>query len=67
MNVGSDGMACASCHFHAGADRRIKNQLSPGGRLLGGPPQTFSPASDGLPRGPNYSLRRSDFPLPQAD
>ena len=20
VNVGSDGMACASCHFHAGAD-----------------------------------------------
>ena len=67
MNVGSDGMACASCHFHAGADRRIKNQLSPGGRLLRGPPQAFSHAPDGLPRGPNYSLRRSDFPFHQAD
>jgi cytochrome c peroxidase len=22
MNVGSDGQACASCHFHAGADAR---------------------------------------------
>ena len=28
--VGSDGQACASCHFQAGADNRIKNQLSPG-------------------------------------
>ena len=28
--VGSDGQACASCHFHAGADPRIVNQLSPG-------------------------------------
>ena len=28
--VGSDGMACASCHFHAGADARISNALSPG-------------------------------------
>jgi cytochrome c peroxidase len=28
--VGSDGMACASCHFHAGADARIANALSPG-------------------------------------
>ncbi|MBL8532353.1 MAG: cytochrome-c peroxidase, partial [Betaproteobacteria bacterium] len=27
MNVGSDGMACASCHFHAGADARVKNQM----------------------------------------
>ncbi|MDR4651408.1 MAG: hypothetical protein MRJ52_03285 [Nitrosomonas sp.] len=24
MNVGSDGVACATCHFHAGADRRTK-------------------------------------------
>jgi hypothetical protein len=28
--VGSDGISCASCHFHAGADTRITNQLSPG-------------------------------------
>src|SRR5436853_4002057 len=30
MQVGSDGIqACGSCHFHAGADRRMKNQLNP--------------------------------------
>ena len=28
--AGSDGTACASCHFSAGADSRIQNQLSPG-------------------------------------
>ena len=28
--AGSDGMACASCHFSAGADSRLTNQLSPG-------------------------------------
>src|SRR5436190_15034839 len=29
MQVGSDGkVACASCHFHAGADHRLNNQLS---------------------------------------
>ena len=29
MQAGSDGQtACASCHFHAGADHRIQNQLS---------------------------------------
>src|ERR1044071_4147978 len=29
MQVGSDGRtACATCHFHAGADHRIQNQLS---------------------------------------
>jgi cytochrome c peroxidase len=29
MQAGSDGRtACASCHFHAGADHRVQNQLS---------------------------------------
>jgi cytochrome c peroxidase len=29
MQAGSDGQtACATCHFHAGADHRIQNQLS---------------------------------------
>jgi cytochrome c peroxidase len=29
MQTGSDGrLACASCHFHAGADHRIQNQIS---------------------------------------
>ncbi len=53
--VGSDNKtACASCHFHAGADNRIKNQISPG--LLGGD-KTFQLG------GPNYTLKPSDFPL----
>ena len=31
MQVGSDGVqACATCHFHAGADNRSRNQLNPG-------------------------------------
>ncbi len=30
MQVGSDGIqACATCHFHAGADNRSSNQLNP--------------------------------------
>lgn len=29
QQAGSDGQACASCHFAAGADTRVKNQLSP--------------------------------------
>jgi cytochrome c peroxidase len=29
QQIGSDGQACASCHFDAGADSRAKNQLSP--------------------------------------
>src|SRR5262249_5401066 len=29
MQTGSDGrLACATCHFHAGADHRIQNQVS---------------------------------------
>ena len=32
MQIGTDGVqACATCHFNAGADSRVKNQLSPGG------------------------------------
>lgn len=55
MQVGSDGItACASCHFHAGADNRRKNQLSPA--LLAGD-TTFQLA------GPNYTLEPKDFPL----
>jgi len=30
IQAGSDKQACASCHFSAGADSRIRNQLSPG-------------------------------------
>src|ERR1700739_1489311 len=31
MQAGSDGIqACASCHFNAGADSRVKNSISPG-------------------------------------
>ena len=34
MQAGSDGIqACATCHYHAGADVRFKNTMSPG--LLG--------------------------------
>jgi cytochrome c peroxidase len=54
--VGSDNRtACATCHFHAGADARVKNQVSPG--LLAGDTQ-FS-----VGRGPNYTLTLQDFPL----
>ena len=33
-SVGGDGQACASCHFNAGADPRIVNQLNPGLRAV---------------------------------
>ena len=32
MHTGNNGQACASCHFHAGTDRRIQNTLHPGGK-----------------------------------
>lgn len=62
MQVGSDGIqACASCHFHAGADNRIKNQVSPGINVQPFPDFTFQ-----MSGGPNYTLRASDFPLSTA-
>jgi cytochrome c peroxidase len=30
QQVGSDGQACASCHYNAGADSRITGELNPG-------------------------------------
>ncbi|MFM2067255.1 MAG: hypothetical protein RLZZ584_2164 [Pseudomonadota bacterium] len=53
--VGSDGVACASCHFHAGADGRMKNQLHPGAD------GKFARTAAGL-GGPNYTLKPTDFP-----
>src|SRR5580765_4304543 len=50
MQVGSDGIvACGSCHFHAGADPRSKNQVHPGVNSV-------------FP-GPNVQLDETDFPL----
>ena len=59
--AGSDGQACASCHFHAGADNRTKNQLTPGLRAV--PPDTiFDPTRTGI-GGPNYQLKAGDYPF----
>ncbi|MDE2388935.1 MAG: cytochrome-c peroxidase [Betaproteobacteria bacterium] len=66
INVGSDGIACATCHFHAGADRRTKNQLAPAGKNSK-QPKEFSVASDGSMHSPNIALRKSDFPFFQTD
>ena len=54
MQVGSDGVtACATCHFAAGADSRLRNTLNPG--------------RDGVfdVRGPNDTLVPTDFPFHQ--
>jgi cytochrome c peroxidase len=65
INVGSDGMACASCHFHAGADRRVKNQLSTGSSHTTASGKTFQITASGAIGGVNYTLKRADFPLYQ--
>ncbi|SJM90459.1 cytochrome-c peroxidase [Crenothrix polyspora] len=61
--VGSDGMACASCHFHAGADRRVTNQLETGSLHKTATGKTFQKTASGGLGGVNYTLKRSDFPL----
>lgn len=62
-NVGSDDMACASCHFHAGTDRRVKNQLNPGAKDKPRELQVFDLSESGNDMGPNYTLTLSDFPF----
>lgn len=76
--LGSDGMACASCHFSAGADPRISNQLSPGllevtldgdGNQIAATDSSFGDANgltpSGHPAGPNYTVNPGDFPFHQ--
>jgi cytochrome c peroxidase len=59
--AGSDGQACASCHFQAGADTRDTNSLDPGRRFE--PSDfTFQQTRTGG-RGPNYKLKAGDFPF----
>ena len=68
MNVGSDQIqACASCHFSAGADTRIKNQISPDLNNVAGTPvsETFDMTASGGKGGPNYTLKAADFPFHQ--
>lgn len=63
MNVGSDGMACGTCHFHAGADNRTKNQLNPNLKSSLPSGQVFSKTASGSQGGPNYTLNKRDFPF----
>lgn len=71
QQLGSDDMACASCHFHAGADIRLTNQLSPG--LLDGdtsfgaiaPAAQLGKTASGASAGPNYALVAADVPFHQ--
>jgi cytochrome c peroxidase len=68
MQASSDNVqACASCHFHAGADNRVKNELDPGLNNMSGAPMNamFEPTATANKGGPNYTLKAADFPFHQ--
>jgi cytochrome c peroxidase len=74
QQAGSDGLACASCHFQAGADNRVKNQIDPGLRNTNPALQniwnlvaSYKGKKAGPPPGggPNYTLKAQDFPFHQ--
>ncbi|MFZ2448427.1 MAG: cytochrome c peroxidase [Syntrophobacteraceae bacterium] len=67
MQMGSDGVqACGTCHFHAGADNRTRNQLNPG---LAGGDTVFGnnllglPAPSGGQFAPNVNMGLTKFPF----
>ena len=61
---GSDGLGCASCHFHAGADNRVKNSVDPGLRNTNPALQnTFDPRGSGKKGAANTTLSQGDFPF----
>ncbi|HLD47140.1 MAG TPA: cytochrome c peroxidase [Desulfobaccales bacterium] len=73
MQLGSDGQSCASCHFHAGADNRVKNQLNPDVKRIqnvrDGDIKGFHFALDApdfelqIFPGHNYTFKAADFPF----
>ena len=63
MQVGSNGkQACASCHFHAGADSRSKHQLSPGLLRVNADGSSNADTVFDLAK-LNYQLKPSDYPF----
>ncbi len=60
QQVGSDGVACASCHYHAGADVRLANALNPG---TNADSDSFGPMTSGRQGAANLTLMPADFPL----
>ncbi len=58
QQVGSDGQACGSCHFSAGADPRIRNAVSPGLKAT----PVDNTYSFGGADTPNYKVVEGDFP-----
>jgi cytochrome c peroxidase len=63
MQVGSDGQACGSCHFHAGADNRSRNQLSPGLKNTNPALQNVFNPTQTSAGGPDFTLTAADFPF----
>ncbi len=73
MQVGSDAVqACATCHFHAGADNRSKNQLNPNllalldqraGNVKGYFDAGRAPDIRFEAKQPNQGLEAEDFPF----
>jgi Di-haem cytochrome c peroxidase len=63
QQVGSDGVqACGSCHAHAAADNRTKNQVNPNGQDgIQGPPTNYTP--NAFTFAPNHDLQKADFPF----
>ena len=62
-SVGSDGQACASCHFNAGADQRIVNQLNPALRAVPPDDKFSAKTASGQTAQPNIKLKAADFPF----
>jgi hypothetical protein len=64
---GPSHQACASCHFHAGADTRTVNQLNPGVNVQPTADNSFGNAfgqtGGGAPAGPNHALAPADYPF----
>lgn len=69
---GDPGQACASCHFHAGADSRSRNAVNPNltrvrdvseGEIIGFHNAPGHPDTTFQTRQPNQTLRFSDFPF----
>ncbi|HSB20153.1 MAG TPA: hypothetical protein VLD85_09115, partial [Anaeromyxobacteraceae bacterium] len=64
MQVGSDSVqACASCHFHAGVDNRVKGQINSG--INAGDTTTITVAGtvNGTALGQNAEVTVDSFPL----
>lgn len=64
MQVGSDGLlSCASCHFHAGADNRSKNQINPGLLRVNADGSANPDGTFQVGGAPNYQLQPGDYPF----